>query len=91
MQVTLFTKENCQLCDAIKYELLDLQAEYEFEVNEAFVDSESDARAKAKERVPHVQIELEGQVISHFAFPVNQVELRRAIRKEMMKRPERQW
>ena len=90
MQVTLFTKENCQLCDAIKYELLDLQAEYEFEMKEAFVDSESDARATAKERVPHVHIELEGQVISHFAFPVNQVELRRAIRKEMMNRPERQ-
>ena len=90
MQVTLFTKENCQLCDAIKYELLDLQAEYEFEMKEAFVDSESDARATAKERVPHVQFELEGRVISQFAFPVNQVELRRAIRNEMMKRPGRQ-
>ncbi|MYH62098.1 MAG: hypothetical protein F4148_10160 [Caldilineaceae bacterium SB0675_bin_29] len=90
MQVTLFTKENCQLCDAIKYELLDLQAEYEFEVNEAFVDSESDVRAATKERVPFVQIELKGQVVSRFAFPVNQVELRRAIRNEMMKRPERQ-
>ncbi|MCY3897140.1 MAG: glutaredoxin family protein [Caldilineaceae bacterium] len=90
MQVTLFTKENCQLCDAIKYELLDLQAEYEFEMNEVFVDSESEAPAVAKERVPHVQIELEGRVISHFAFPVNQVELRRAIRNEMMKRSERQ-
>lgn len=90
MQVTLFTKENCQLCDAMKYELLDLQAEYGFEMNEAFVDSESDACAAASERVPYVHVELEGQVISHFAFPVNQVELRRAIRNEMMKRPERQ-
>ena len=90
MQVTLFSKENCQLCDAIKFELLDLQAEFGFEMIEAFVDSESDAGAAANERVPYVQVELEGQVISHFAFPVNQVELRRAIRKEMMKRPERQ-
>ncbi len=90
MQVTLFTKENCQLCEAIKYELLDLQAEYEFEMKEAFVDFEPNSRAAANERVPYVQIELEGQVIRQFAFPVNQVELRRAIRNEVMRRPEQQ-
>lgn len=90
MQVTLFTKENCQLCDAIKYELLDLQAEYRFEMKEVFVNAESDARESEGRRVPFVHVEREGQVISHFAYPVNQVELRRAIRNEMMKRPERQ-
>ena len=90
MQVTLFTKENCQLCDAIKYELLDLQAEYGFEMNEVFVDFESETRLEENQRVPFVHIDREGQTIAHFAFPVYQVELRRAIRDEMMKRPERQ-
>lgn len=90
MQVTLFTKENCQLCDAIKYELLDLQAEYGFEVNEAFVDRGADAGVVENQRVPFVHIAREGQAIAHFAFPVNQIELRRAIRNEVMQRSERQ-
>lgn len=85
MQVTLFTKENCQLCDAVKYELLDLQAEYRFEMNEVFVDAESEVREEEDRRVPFVHIEREGKIISDFAFPVRQFELRRAIRAEAMK------
>lgn len=90
MQVTLFTKENCQLCDAIKYELLDLQAEYRFEVNEVFVDAEAEVRKVEDRRVPFVHIRRDGKFVSDLAFPVKQTELRRAIHAEAMKSRERQ-
>ena len=90
MRVTLFTKENCQLCDAIKYELLDLQAEYRFEMNEVFVDAEAEAQEVEDPRVPYVQIEREGRIVSNFAFPLKQFELRQTIRAEAMKTRERQ-
>ena len=38
MKVTLFSKHDCQLCDALKYELLDLQVEYRFALDELFVE-----------------------------------------------------
>ena len=90
MQVILFTKTNCQLCDALKYELLDLRAEYEFELIEEFVETNSDAPKEEQPHVPFVYIEREGQVIRRLAYPVKQVELRRAVRTEMRSRSERQ-
>lgn len=86
MQVTLFTKANCQICDAIKYELIDLLAEYEFELVEEFVETSSDAREGERPRVPFVHFEREGRVIQHLAYPVKQVELRRAVRAEIKSR-----
>ena len=44
MQVTLFTKQNCQLCDAIKYELMDLQSEYGFMLREEYVEGDQVAQ-----------------------------------------------
>lgn len=90
MQVTLFTKADCQLCDAIKYELLDLWAEYEFELIEEFVETSSNAQERELPRVPFVHFEREGLVIRQFEYPVRQVELRRAVRAEMKSRSKRQ-
>lgn len=90
MQVTLFTKPNCQICDSIKYELLDLQAEYRFAFKEEFVETDAKVEEGENSRVPFVHIDRDGQVILRFDFPVNQVELRRAIRAEMKIRSEPQ-
>ena len=89
MQVILFTKANCQLCDAIKHELLDLRAEFEFDLIEEFVETNSDASQKGQPHVPFVHIEREGKIIRHLAYPVKQVELRRAVRTETKSRSER--
>ena len=83
MQVTLFTKLNCQLCDAIKYELMDLQSEYDFALREEFVASDQDVQAGAQPLVPAVDIERAGGAILRLDFPVKQTELRRAIHAEM--------
>ncbi|MDE0198637.1 MAG: glutaredoxin family protein [Caldilineaceae bacterium] len=90
MQVVLFTKANCQLCDAIKYELLDLQAEYAFEFHEEFVETSSDAQEEEHPGVPRVHFEREGRVILCLNYPVKQVELRRAVRAAMKERSGRQ-
>lgn len=85
MQVTLFTKPNCQLCDAIKYELLDLQSEYGFTLREEFVTSDLDDQDGEDPLVPIVDIERAGGATLRFDFPVKQVELRRAIHAEMQR------
>lgn len=90
MRVRLFTKANCQLCDALKFELLDLRDEYEFDLIEEFVDTGSDAPEEDQLHVPFVHFEREGQVIRHLEYPVKQVDLRRAVRREMKSRSERQ-
>ncbi len=83
MQVTLFTKHNCQLCDAIKYELLDLQAEYGFGFGEQLVEDEQVRGEDMETLVPFVDIERADGSTVRFDFPVKQAELRRAIRAEM--------
>ena len=83
MQVTLFTKLNCQLCDAIKYELMDLQSEYGFSLREEFAAGDQNALEREQPRVPFVDIEQAGGVILRLDFPVKQTELRRAIHAEM--------
>ena len=90
MRVVLFTKANCQLCDAIKYELLDLQAEYAFEFHEEFEETNPDAQEEEHSRVPRVHFERDGRVILCLDYPVKQVELRRALRAEMKDRSGRQ-
>ncbi len=83
MQVTLFTKHSCQLCDALKYELLDLQAEYGFGFSEHFVDDVQGRSEEEKTHVPYVDMERSDGSTVRFDFPVKQAELRRAIRVEM--------
>ncbi len=83
MQVTLFSKLNCQLCDALKYELLDLQVEYGFAFEEHLVEEEPGPDEEGRLLVPFVDVERPGGSSIRFDFPVKQPELRRAIRAEM--------
>ncbi len=86
MQVTLFTKQNCQLCDAIKYELMDLQSEYGFTLREEYVEGDQVAQDDEQHLVPTVDIEGADGATIRFDFPVKQAELRRAIHAEMKRR-----
>lgn len=90
MQVTLFTKLNCQLCDAIKYELMDLQSEYGFALSEEFVEGDPNALEGAQTRVPTVDIRWGDEETLRLDYPVKQTELRRAIHAEMQRRSYKQ-
>lgn len=83
MQVTLFTKQNCQLCDAIKYELMDLQSEYGFKLREEYLEGDQVAQDDEQRLVPTVDVEGADGATIRFDFPVKQAELRRAIHAEM--------
>ena len=89
MRVILFTKLNCRLCDAIKYELLDLQTEYEFALQEELVETDQDVREGEETLVPFIHMERDGRDTLRFEFPVKQAELRRAIHIEMKRRSDR--
>lgn len=90
MRVILFTKKDCQLCDAIKYELLDLQSEYGFSLKEKFVEASQDVGEDEETPVPYICIERDGQEVLHLEYPVRQVELRSAIHIEMKRRADRE-
>ncbi len=83
MQVTVFSKRHCQLCDAIKFELMDLQSEYGFSLREHFIEDDQSLRERAEDRVPFVEMELASGATVRFDFPVKQTELRRRIHAEM--------
>ena len=83
MKVTLFSKHDCQLCDALKYELLDLQVEYGFALDEQFVEEDPPYGEDEKMLVPFVDIERPNGSTVRLDFPVKQSELRRAIHAEM--------
>ncbi len=83
MRVTLFTKHNCQLCDAIKYELLDLQVEFGFDFTETFLVEDTGVVQEEMPRVPYVTVERDGQAILSLDHPIEQTALRRIIRSQV--------
>ena len=56
IRVTLFTKDNCSLCDEVKNHLNSLEKEIPHTLREVDIDADSALRARYLERVPVVQI-----------------------------------
>ncbi|OGO30457.1 MAG: hypothetical protein A2Z16_02625 [Chloroflexi bacterium RBG_16_54_18] len=54
--VTLFTREGCQLCEAVKRDLQDLRAEFPHELVEIDIDSNSELSEKFALEIPVVEI-----------------------------------
>lgn len=82
MLVTLFSKPDCQLCDALKFELTDLQSEYNFALREEFVKADALEDREVEPHVPYVDIDRDDGSTLRFDFPVKQTELRRVIHSE---------
>lgn len=76
MQVTLYTKPGCHLCDAVKFELLDLQDEIDFELNECNILENPALFAAYHLRIPVVEIE--GH--TPLSAPIAQADLRKTLR-----------
>lgn len=86
MEVTLFSKPSCQLCDALKYELLDLEAEYGFALHEEFVDADGGREENGERRVPYVEIRRSDGTRLMLGSPLKQPDLRRTILAEFSRR-----
>ena len=55
-RVTLYTRQRCHLCDAVKHQLALLRVEADFEIQEINIDESEELRERYGERVPVVAI-----------------------------------
>lgn len=56
-EVTVYSRKNCHLCDAVKEMLASLQSEADFQWTEVDIDSDPELRAKFDVEVPMVFID----------------------------------
>lgn len=66
-RVVLYTRKHCHLCDELKHQLVLLQQETDFEIEELNVDLSEELRERYNERVP--VIEINGHEV--FDYPLN--------------------
>lgn len=56
LNVTIFTKKNCKLCDEVKADLKDLQTQYPHRLAEIDIESDTALYEKYKEIIPVVEV-----------------------------------
>ena len=74
-KVQIYSRRGCHLCDEALQTLEILQRELGFEIDEIFIDGDSDLEYKYGEQVPVIHIENK----LHDFFTVNPVRFRKAI------------
>jgi hypothetical protein len=81
VRVILYAKPACHLCDVVKIDLLDLQAEFEFDLVEYNILEDEALHDAYFLTIPVVEIctEDEGEPVQLMA-PISQIELRREIK-----------
>lgn len=89
MDITLYTKQNCHLCDALKFELLDLQEEYDFSFQERFVEDDPALRELAGS-VPLVDLTTADGQRERLTAPIRQADLRQHIHAQMAQAADQQ-
>lgn len=57
MQITLYTKPDCHLCDELKRDLADLQSEFGFSVQECNILEDADLQSRFQYLIPVLEIE----------------------------------
>ena len=94
VRIVFYTKPNCQLCDVVKFELLDLQAEYDFALDEKNILADEALQQEFRLIIPVVDIEETGETgvrsVVRLQAPISQLALRRAVRAAARKQETRQ-
>lgn len=57
MQITLYTKPDCHLCDELKRDLADLQPEFGFALHERNILEDADMQSRFQYLIPVLEIE----------------------------------
>ncbi len=78
LNLKVYSKKNCHLCDIAKEQLLKLQRELMFSITEVDIEKDSEAFEKYKYLIPVVEID--GRIIS--TYRINEDELKDLIRKK---------
>ncbi len=76
INLTIYTKKDCHLCDIAKEKLLGLRREFPFSLTE--IDIEKDREAYEKYRYLIPVLEMDGRVI--FTYKINEDELKDLLR-----------
>lgn len=72
LNITIYSKKNCHLCDIAKVTLLKLQKEFSFSLIEVDIEKDKEIFEKYKYLIP--VLEIDGEKI--FTYKVNEAELK---------------
>ena len=78
LELTIYSKKNCHLCDIAKDKLLRLQRELRFSITEVDIEKDIEVFEKYKYLIPVV--EMDGRII--FTYRINEDELRNLIKQK---------
>ena len=76
VNVTVYSKKDCHLCDSAKETLLKIQQEFPFSLTEIDIEKDNMAFEKYKHLIP--VIEIDGKKV--FTYRVNENELKRILK-----------
>ncbi|MBI1297906.1 glutaredoxin family protein [bacterium] len=80
MRVTFYTKPDCLLCETVRMELLDLQWDVNFQLDELDITSDEILHARYFLEIPVVEIRT-GDELMQLKAPISQIELRRQLKR----------
>lgn len=80
MRVTFYTKPDCLLCETMRMELLDLQWDVNFQLEELDIASDETLHARYFLEIPVVEIRA-GNELVQLKAPISQIELRRQLKR----------
>jgi glutaredoxin len=75
VNITLYSKKDCHLCDIAKETLLKIQEEFPFSLTEIDIEKDENAFEKYKYLIP--VLEIDGEEI--FTYRINETELKRLL------------
>ena len=76
MNVTVYSKKDCQLCDIARETLLKIRKEFPFSLTEIDIEKDRTAFEKYKYLIP--VIEIDGEMV--FNYMVNETEMKKLLR-----------
>jgi hypothetical protein len=75
VNITLYSKKDCHLCDIAKETLLKIQEEFHFSLTEIDIEKDKDAFEKYKYLILVLEIDCE----KIFTYRINEIELKRLL------------
>lgn len=78
VNVTIYSKKDCHLCDIAKDTLIKIQQEFPFSLTEIYIEKDKTAFGKYKYLIP--VIEIDDKIV--FTYRINENELKNILRKK---------
>ena len=76
VNITIYSKKNCHLCDIAKITLLKIRKEFPFSLIEVDIEKDKEIFEKYKYLIPVIEIDAE----KTFTYKVNETELKKILK-----------